>query len=53
MREDVVVRIIGGADGPTSIFITGRLGDGAVGGVILAGILAIGISIWIYKKFKK
>lgn len=40
------VAIIGGADGPTSIFIAGRIDGTALlkaGGVLLAGALVIGL----------
>ena len=46
-KDAVAVSIIGGADGPTSVFLAGKVGDGisltliAVGVVILAIVLAL------------
>ena len=45
--------IIGGADGPTAIFVTGIAGTGHVLLEILVGILLIIGGIWGYKKAKK
>jgi len=44
------IGIIGGADGPTSIFIAGRIGSGSVIGGLLIGVLLVGAGIWGYKK---
>ena len=40
--ESASIGIIGGADGPTSIMIAGRVGNGSV--------LLIGVGIWGYRK---
>ena len=45
--------IIGGADGPTAIFVTGVSGTGYVLLEILVGVLLIIGGIWGYKKVKK
>jgi len=45
--------IIGGADGPTAIFVTGIARTGHVLLEILVGILLIIGGIWGYKKVKK
>lgn len=51
-KEAYAISIIGGADGPTSIFLAGKVGDGlnvAIGvGVIV--ILALGIVFFVKKK---
>lgn len=47
------VGIIGGADGPTSIFVAGKVGDGFSLGIILLGIILVIIGVLIYRKIKK
>ena len=47
------VGIIGGADGPTAIFVAGKVGDGFSLGIILLGILLILLGILVYRKMKK
>ena len=49
------VGVIGGADGPTAIFVTGSLGAGYVTlvGELLLGIVLIGIGIWGCKKSRR
>lgn len=44
--------VIGGADGPTSIFIAGKVGDASAITGIVVGIvlLAIGIFVFVRKK---
>lgn len=49
----MAVSIIGGADGPTSIFLAGKIGNGFITGIILIGIVLIIAGVIIYKKFKK
>ncbi len=51
-RGHMSVSVIGGADGPTSIFVAGKVGEGSAVTGIIAGIvlLAIGIFILIRKK---
>ena len=52
LKEQMSVAVIGGADGPTSIFLAGKLGSGPVFLGMVAGIvlLAIGIFIIIRKQ---
>ena len=45
--------IIGGADGPTTIFVAGKVGDGFSLGIVLLGILLILLGILVYRKMKK
>lgn len=54
VREETSVSIIGGADGPSSVFVAGKIGNtpttiGIIGGVILfvAGIFMIIKKKWI------
>lgn len=47
------VGIIGGADGPTAIFVAGKVGDGFSLGIILLGIILVIIGVLIYRKIKK
>ncbi len=43
--------IIGGADGPTSVFIAGKLGDGFSEGLLIIGcILLVSTGIILYKR---
>lgn len=45
--------VIGGADGPTSVFVAGKVGDGfELGTVIVGGILVVA-GIIIFLKYKK
>lgn len=46
----VAVSIIGGADGPTSIFLAGKIGDGFILGTLLIGIVLLVAGVVIYKK---
>lgn len=47
------VGIIGGADGPTTIFLAGTLGAGSIIIEILIGVLLISVGIWGLGKLKK
>lgn len=50
MTMGVSISIIGGADGPTSIFLAGSVGDG-IPFLLLIGIIGILISV-VVMKFK-
>lgn len=52
-KDAVAVSIIGGADGPTSVFIAGKVGDGIILGVIVVGIILASIGIIVYRKISK
>ena len=52
-KAAVAVSIIGGADGPTSVFIAGKVGDGIIGGAIVVGIILVSIGIIVYRKISK
>ena len=47
------VGIIGGADGPTAIMLTGTVGAGSVIIEIVIGVLLLAAGIWGLRKFKK
>jgi len=49
----ITVPIIGGADGPTSIFIAGKAADGAFIKLIMSGAGLIGLSILLLLVRKK
>ena len=44
------VGIIGGADGPTAVFVAGTLGAGSVVVQIVAGVLLLVVGVWGYWK---
>ena len=52
-KAAVAVSIIGGADGPTAVFIAGKVGDGIIFGVIVVGIILVGIGMIVYRKISK
>lgn len=54
-KKAVAVSIIGGADGPTSIFLAGKVGAGFFWGTYLLWLLVIllGVGIVIYIRKKK
>lgn len=54
-KKAVTVSIIGGADGPTSIFLAGKVGGGFFWGTYLIWLLVIlaGVGIVIYIRKKK
>ena len=54
-KKSVAISIIGGADGPTSIFLAGKLGVGFYLGTYLIWLLVIllGVGIVIYIRKKK
>lgn len=47
------VGIIGGADGPTAIFITSGSVWYIIAAIAVACIAAVGVIIWLFKKNKK
>ena len=55
MERSMAVSIIGGADGPTSIFLAGRVGGTSSTVIYLLSLLVIllGVGILIYIKKKK
>lgn len=54
LKEKQSVAIIGGADGPTSIFLAGKLNSDITNGMILLGVAVLaGIVVWQIKKRRK
>lgn len=51
MKENIAV--IGGVDGPTSVFIAGKFSSDLVVSLILMGIIVVLIALIIYFKRKK
>ena len=51
-KDAVAVSIIGGADGPTSVFLAGKVGDGISLTLIVVGvvILAIVLALFLHRK---
>ncbi len=45
--------VIGGADGPTSVFIAGKVGNGFGQGTIFAGLILVIAGVVIFVKSKK
>ena len=51
LNEQKAIAIIGGADGPTSIFIAGKIGYGSILTVIVVGVIIIaGIIVMIKRR---
>lgn len=51
LNEQKSIAVIGGADGPTSIFIAGKVGEGSILTVIIVGVIMIaGIVIMIKRR---
>ena len=51
LNEQKAIAIIGGADGPTSIFIAGKVGYGSILTMIIVGVLIIvGIIVLIKRR---
>lgn len=51
-KKAVAISIIGGADGPTSVFLAGKVGTGASVSLIIVGVILIAITImlWLRKR---
>lgn len=52
IKGDIAVSIIGGADGPTSIFLAGKVGNDYSLYGILAGIVFLLVAIILYIRTK-
>ncbi|MBR5598056.1 MAG: hypothetical protein IKW30_11700 [Lachnospiraceae bacterium] len=53
VKKSVAVSIIGGADGPTSIFLAGKVGGSMIIYLISLVIILIGVAILVYLRKKK
>lgn len=49
----VSIPIIGGADGPTSIFLAGKIGNGFFLSGIVLGIILILLAVILFNRWKK
>lgn len=49
-EKSMSVGIIGGADGPTAVFVTENTGRNISVGIIILGIVFVGMSLMIYLK---
>ena len=47
-KKAAAITIIGGADGPTSVFLAGKIGDGFWWMITIAGGVIIGLSIALF-----
>ncbi len=52
-HEAASIAIIGGADGPTAVFLASSVAAEKMEFIVLGLILVVGISVLIYKKRKK
>ena len=50
MNESRSVSVIGGADGPTAIFLAGKIGAGSVVAGIVTGIVLIVVGVILIRK---
>lgn len=50
VKETVSISIIGGADGPTSVFLVGKLGSGFSIGAIAAGIVFLVLAVLLIRR---
>ena len=53
MQKGIAVSIIGGADGPTSIFLAGKVGGSMIAYLVSLVVILIGVGIVIYIRKKK
>ena len=52
-ERNASLAIIGGADGPTTIFLAGTLGNGVLFAAILFGLILLALGIMLFKKIKR
>ena len=53
MQKGMAVSIIGGADGPTSIFLAGKVGGSMIAYLVSLVVILIGVGIVVYIRKKK
>lgn len=53
VKEHTVVSVIGGADGPTSVFIAGKSDGSLTNFLMLAGIILLAVVLIAYFKRKR
>lgn len=52
-KKAMSISIIGGADGPTSVFIAGKVGDGTAGIMIGVGVVAVILAVLLLYRQKR
>ena len=52
VKGTMAVSVIGGADGPTSVFVAGKLNGDLSNALIIAGAIVLGIVLLVYWKKK-
>ncbi len=50
INEQNSVAIIGGADGPTAVFVAGKIGDGTMIAIAAIGVILVLGAVWLFKK---
>ena len=52
-KEEAMIGVIGGADGPTAVFISWSITDIIIAGMFLvAAIGAVILACWLYRRYK-
>ena len=49
----VSMAVIGGADGPTAIFVAGKMSDHIIDGILVAGVILLMIAVFVYIKIRR
>lgn len=52
-KEAMAISIIGGADGPTSVFIAGKVGTMPIAITIIVGVVLLVLGVVLFLKKKK
>ena len=52
VKENTAVSIVGGADGPTAVFVAGKLNDNLTFILIVIGIVLLGVAVIAFFKRK-
>lgn len=52
LKENTAVSIVGGADGPTAVFVAGKLNDNLTFILIVIGIVLLGVAVIAFFKRK-
>ena len=50
LKRQMSISIIGGADGPTSVFVAGKVGNTSAAAGVIVGIVLLAIGIFIIRK---
>lgn len=50
LKESVSVSAIGGVDGPTSVFVAGRVNENAPAQLLLAGMILLVVGAIVFRK---